>query len=433
MADEKAAVAAALLAPDNRAATASGDAGTVVRAARMALGWSQGQLASRVGYSQATISRLERGSTRAAQDAVLLADVADALGVPPPVLGVAAGRGGLSGTTVDEVRRRDFLGGAAALTAAALLPQAIVTPAAVGQPEVDQAWRALTRLFELDDLQGGAQVYQVADAMATKLTAALHQGRFSPDIGRQLANVAGTTMEHAGWLAYDAAQHGVARAWWLETIHLARDLDEAPTAHVAALASMSLHASSDPARARETTRLADAARTAAGDSATPTLLSVLAAREAVGYAQARDAVRAKAALTESHRRLEQKRTDTEPLWLEFWSPADLACHETRVALALGHVGIAEKSARAALASADEQRFPRNHAIYSARLGGVLARAGQLDEAIAVTSDAVKRIDQLSGSRRIVADLSATVDDLGRRSYAPAKQFATAARRLLTAA
>lgn len=433
MADERAAVAAALLAPENRAGTASGDAGSVVHAARKALGWSQSELARRVGYSQATISRLERGSTRATQDAVLLADVADALGVPPGTLGVAARREAPSATSVEDVRRRDFLGGAAALTAAALLPQAIVSPSVLGQPEVDQAWRALARLFELDDLQGGAQVFEVADAMATKLSAALHRGRFSPDVGRQLANVAGTAMEHAGWLAFDAGQHGAARSWWLETIHLARDLGEAPTAHVAALASMSLQASGDPARARETTRLADAARVAAGDAATPTLLSVLTAREAVGFAQSGDALRAKAALAESNRHFERRGGDGEPLWLQFWSPADLACHQTRVALALGHAGIAERSARDALTSADEERFPRNHAIYSARLGGVLAHVGQLDEAISVTSDAVKRVDQLSGSRRIVTDLTATVNHLGNRSYAPAQQFAKAARRLLAAA
>ncbi|MFC5141019.1 helix-turn-helix domain-containing protein [Actinomycetospora rhizophila] len=433
MADEKATVVAALLSPEHRTATAAGDAGSVVRAARKALGWSQGELASRVGYSQATISRLERGSTRAAQDAVLLADVADALGVPPAVLGLATARAGPAGTNLDDVRRRDFLGGAAALTAAALLPQAIVSPAAVGQPEIDQAWRALERLFELDDLQGGAQVYQVADAMATKLGAALNQGRFTADVGRQLAGVAGTTMEHAGWLAFDAGQNAAARSWWLETIHLARDLGEAPTAHVAALASMSLQASGDPTRAREASTLADAARTAAGGEATPTLLSVLAAREAVAHAQRGDAVAAKAAMSESRRQLDHGPRADEPLWLQFWSPADLACHETRVALALGHPGIAETSARAALATADERRFPRNHAIYSARLGSVLARRGQLDEAISVTADAVKRIDQLSGSRRIVADLTTTVDHLGTRSYAPAQHFATAARRLLAAA
>lgn len=115
---------------------------------------------------------------------------------------------------------------------------------------------------------------------------------------------------------------------------------------------------------------------------------------------------ARHALIESRKQLERGPREDDPLWLQFWSPADFACHETRVALAFGDGRLAERSARAALASADEARFPRNHAIYSARLGAVLARTRQLDEAIAVTSAAVKRINDLSGSKRILVDLLA---------------------------
>lgn len=433
MSDEKAVVAAALLAAPSRARTAAGDVGTIIRTARTALGWSQSELARRVGYSQATVSRLERRSTRAAQDATVLADVATALHIPPNALGLAAGRQRCAATTVDDMRRRDFLGGAAALTAAALLPRAIVSPALIGQPEIDHGWQALTRLFELDDVQGGAQVVEIADAMATSLTTALQRGRYSTAVGHQLATLTATTMEHAGWLAFDAGNNRSARSWWLETTHLARDLDQAPDAHVAALASMSLHAADDPDRAREAAQLAQAARVAAGSNASATLLSVLAAREAVGYARTGDRTNANRALTVARQQLDRSPSVDEPLWLQFWSPADLACHETRVASGFGQRQAAETAARTALSSADEQRFPRNHAIYSARLGAVLARTGQYDEAIAVTSDAVKRIDQLSGSRRIVADLSSTVDHLATRSYGPAQQFAAAARRLLPAA
>jgi hypothetical protein len=64
---------------------------------------------------------------------------------------------------------------------------------------------------------------------------------------------------------------------------------------------------------------------------------------------------------------------------------------------------------------------------------VLIRRGQLDEAIAVTSDAVQQVDSVRGSARIVARLNRTVDLLGQQDYPPAKMFATAARRLLPAA
>ena len=62
---------------------------------------------------------------------------------------------------------------------------------------------------------------------------------------------------------------------------------------------------------------------------------MLAAREAVGHAQTGDRTAARTALIESRKQLELGPREDDPLWLQFWSPADFACHETRVALAFG--------------------------------------------------------------------------------------------------
>ncbi len=339
---------------------------------------------------------------------------------------------GLTGeSTVDIVNRRDFLGSAAALTAVALLPHKVTSLARIEQGDINQTWIALERLFQLDDQHGGTMIYPVAVAMAQKLDAALKQAYFTDSISQQLRVVTATTMEHAGWLAYDAGQDASARRWWLEAIHLARDLGNVPDAHIAALASMSLQASGDYRRARETISLAQAARSAASHrTPSPTLLSILAAREAIGYAQLGDKEAARSSIAEARRWMDQGPTPDEPLWLQFWCPADLASHETRAALALDDKISAEKSARSALLQSDEQRFPRNHALRSVRLGAVLTKTGQLDESISVTTNTVKRIDQISGSRRIVNDLSENLNQLLAQSYEPARQFAMAAQRLL---
>jgi hypothetical protein len=72
-------------------------------------------------------------------------------------------------------------------------------------------------------------------------------------------------------------------------------------------------------------------------------------------------------------------------------------------------------------------------IYTVRLAAVLTHLGHLDEAIDVTTNAVKNVDVIRGSRRISADLHRTVGLLGQQPYAPARTFAAAARRLLAAA
>lgn len=430
--DHARAVVEVLLSPQGRAAVAAGETGRLIRLMRQAAEWTQQDLADRSGYSQSTISRLERGVSRAAQDTVILADIANALGAPPAVLlGVS---GHLDQPPIlDGVDRRDIFGGAVGLAVAVLLPQAVATPGRIDAAQAAQCWTALRRLFELDDRHGGATVYQVAEGMARRLQDALRRGSYSSAVGRELQSVTAATMEHAGWLAYDAGWQQKARHWWLETCHAA-DLAGVPATRVTALASMSLQASYTPGGGRETVDLVHAARTAAkeGQPPSPTLLSLLAAREAVGHAHIGDRAATVSAISQARQWLDHGRQGDEPFWLDFWGPANLARHETRVALATRNGKSAELAARAALASSDADSFPRNHVTYTVGLASILAQRRQLDEAISLTSDAIHGIQEVQGSGLIIADLHRTLDLLGQQKYAPAKNFARAARLLLPA-
>lgn len=436
--DDLPTIASVLTGPEGRAAVAAGDAGAVLRLARRARGWSQQELERRSGYSQSTISRLERNKSRAARDTTVLVDLAAALGLPPGALGLAA-RGGETARTLDDVDRRDFLGSALGFAVTALLPQAVATPSRdcrIDAAGVTHCWTAIRRLFELDDQGGGSTVYQLAEGMAERLEQALRSGTYSSKVGRELQHVTAAAMDAAGWLAYDAGGRDKARHWWLETCHLA-DLSGIPAARVTALASMALQASTDPSRGKETVALAQAARSAAGSHATPSLLSLLAAREALGHAHCHDRAAARSSMFNAWRLLDQEKRDDEPLWwdawLDFWGAADLACHETRVSLALGDKKKAEQAARSASSAIDSTTYPRNFTIYTGRLGATLTYVGQLDEAISVTGQAIQRVGAVRGSRRIVSDLHRTVALLEQQRYAPAKDFAAAAKRLLPAA
>lgn len=428
--DYSRAVAAALVSPHGQAAVATGEVGFLIRLMRKAAGWTQHELADRSGYSQATISRLERGMSRAAQDMMILADIAQALGVPPAVLGVP-GQPHQAPPIVDGVERRHLLGGAVSLAVTVLLPRTVATAGRIDADQAAQCWTGLRRLYELDDHEGGATVYQVADGMARRLQEAVRRGSYLSSVGRELQSVAAATMEHAGWLAYDAGWQQKARQSWLESCHLA-DLAGIPDARVTALASMAQQASQTPGGGREAVDLVGAARAAAGDQATPILLSLLAAREAVGHARSGDRSAATSAIGESRRWLDHGRRGDEPFWLDFWGPADLAAHERIVGLATGQGHLAETAARRALASVDAEAFPRNYVSYTTSLGLVLIRRGQFDEAIAVTSDAVQQIDTVRGSGRILTRLNRAVDLLGQQNYPPAKTFANVAHRLLSA-
>jgi hypothetical protein len=88
----------------------------------------------------------------------------------------------------------------------------------------------------------------------------------------------------------------------------------------------------------------------------------------IGHALTGDRSAATRALGQAHQWLDLGRRGDEPFWLDFWGPADLAWHETRVALATRQGKPAEVAARTALASADAASFPRNHTFYTASLG-----------------------------------------------------------------
>ncbi len=418
-------VVALLGSPQGRVALATGHAGMIVRLIRQALGWTQQDLAIRSGYSQPTISRIECGKTRSARDIDVLADLAQVLGVPPAVLGLAPDQR----RTLDPVDRRHVLSGGVALAVSALLPQGVATAGRIDAAQVVQCWTALNRLIELDDHHGGGPVYELAAEMAQRLQDALARGSYLPSVGDELHSVAAATMEHVAWLAFDAGWQQQARRGWLETCNHA-DLAGVPEARVTALASMALQAGKKAGNGPEVVALAQAARTAAKDQATPTLLSLLAAREAIGHALSGDRAAAVSSVAEARRWLDQGRRGDEPFWLNFWGPADLASHEKRVGLITRDGRAAETAARAALTNVDPEVFPRNHTLYTIGLGSVLTQLGQLDEAIAVTGDAVQRVDAVRGSGRLVVDLHRTVDLLGQRNYPPARTFAAAARRLL---
>jgi transcriptional regulator with XRE-family HTH domain len=423
------AIAAVLLSPRGCAALAAGATGVLICLFRDALGWTQQDLADRSGYSQSTISRIERGITRAARDTVVLTDIAEALGVPPEILGIASTPA--QPPTLDDVERRGFFGGGVGLAVMVLLPQNVATPGRIEATDVTQCWTALRRLYQLDDRHGGGTVYQLTEEMARRLQNAVRRGSYSPAVEDELRKVTAATMEHAGWLAYDTGWPDKARRWWLETSHFT-DTADVPEVRVTALASMALQACY-AGDGREVLELVHTARkTATQDQTHFPLLSLLAAREAVGHALTDDRRAVASAVDQAHQWLDRGRRGNEPFWLDFWGPADLAWHETRVALATRQGKAAEVAARTALASVDTASFPRNRTLYAADLGSVSAQRGQFDEAISVMSEAIQGVPAVCGSGLIVASLHRTVDLLGQQKYPAATTFAAAARRLLPA-
>ncbi|OQO89627.1 transcriptional regulator [Saccharomonospora piscinae] len=109
--------------------------GHLIRQARQAKGWTQSELGSRIGYNKTRVSRAETG-TQPIRDVTVLRRLADVLGVPPSMFGLAD-RAPTLASDLDmsaseaSVDRRAFLGVAGAVGVSAAFP----IPAAADEPD----------------------------------------------------------------------------------------------------------------------------------------------------------------------------------------------------------------------------------------------------------------------------------------------------------
>lgn len=427
-----------LASPPGQNALLSGDVGTLIRLVREALDWRQTDLGHQAGFSQPTISRLENGRGRIS-DLSVLARLADVLGIPRSALGLAEPNAWVTGRTdprsLDDVKRSEFLRSVVGAAAALALPSAVLdqTQTRLSMTTVTDCRKALDRLYGLDDQLGGSSVFILTTQMVEQLRSRLTQTTHSLKVGTALREITASTAEHAGWLAFDAGQTKQARHWWLEALHLA-DLAEAPALKTTALVSMALQASTTPkpTDGHEAINLVDFALRTAGPTASPRLVSLLHARQALGYAKAGERQSAHKALLKAEHHLDQAPTspEDEPAWLHFWGHADLACHQARTALYLTNLHEAERAARAALEYNDANLYPRNNTIYSALLGNALVRSGRLEEALSVTRPVVTRATNI-GSHRIRAEVHHTIQLLSQhQDYKPVRPFISWTRRVL---
>lgn len=180
-------------------------AGEAIAAARQKRGWTQQQLAELCGYSQSTISRLERGR-QSARDVDVLTLVADRLGMDPSEVGLAGGI-----THNADVNRRYFLGAAAGLgippASASAVTRRPINPAVVGHLR-----RLRTTLVQSDGLYGPHAAISAVHDHLTVIEQQLLPAA-SGTLRPRVLEIASEWAEFAGWL-YEDLGHPDKGLWW---------------------------------------------------------------------------------------------------------------------------------------------------------------------------------------------------------------------------
>ncbi|MFJ7202902.1 tetratricopeptide repeat protein [Streptomyces sp. NPDC098789] len=282
----------------------------------------------------------------------------------------------------DVLRRAFMAGGSATVAAAATLNLTLLgdnrrVPARAGESEAAAVEDAVRQIRLLDDRHGADALYRKAAEPLRTAYALLDAGATRQSTEDRLHAGAGELAISVGWLAHDSGRFEDARSHYAEALATARvSGDAALEAHAFSNAAF---LAGDCGRPRESVRAAQAGARAARSLGSARLLSLLALREAGGWAGMADRRSCEDALTRAHTHFSRGPAAADPEWMSFFGEAELEFLEARCWAALGEYSRAARHARRA-ADLQDPHFARNVALYTSELADDLARAGAPDEA-----------------------------------------------------
>lgn len=302
-----------------------------------------------------------------------------------------------------DVLRRAFMTSGATVAAASLGPLGLaLDAAAAGRPtrragtgEAGALEEAVRRIRLLDDRHGADGLYRRAAAPLRTAYALLDAGASRQATADRLYTGAGELAISVGWLAHDSGRFDDARSHYAEALATARmNGDAGLEAH--AFCNMAFLAR-DAGRPREAVRAAQAAQRAARPLGSDRLMSLLALREAGGWAGLADRVGCEQALVRAQAFYGRGPSDTDPEWMSFYGEAELEGLEAQCWSTLGDWPRAARHARRA-ADLQDPHFTRNLALYSAELADDLARGGRPDEAAGAGMRVLDLLGEVQSSR-----------------------------------
>ncbi|UED86183.1 hypothetical protein [Streptomyces profundus] len=320
--------------------------------------------------------------------------------LPPwPQLGPAIHDEHPHDTEEGDVLRRAFMtGGPAAI--ASLTALGTTTSAAAssgnrpGATEVATVRQAVRDIRLLDDRHGADVLYRPAGEALRTAYELLDIGAKNASVSDELHNGTGELAISVGWLAHDSRRYIEARSYYAEALATAR-VGGDPGLEAHAFCNTAFLAR-DTGRPREAVRAAQAGARASHGLGSERLRSLLALREAAGWAGMGDRGGCQLSLSQARTAYEHGEAPETPEWMSFFGEGEFASLEGQCWALLGDWRQASACAGQAVAAArSDPHFARNIALYSAELASFLARAGEPEEAATVGN---QTLDLLNGVR-----------------------------------
>lgn len=368
------------------AALAECDLPTILEEVRRVNGWTQGQLAEAVGYSQSWVSKVLRGRQPLTVDQVR--EISIQIGVPLHLL-----RFGVRGGDV-PTKRRDF-GKALAVTALAgvALPK---------RPDVDETTAATLSSItgaqrRLEAVTPARELARPAVAQvdfASRVLGRASRSSHANEVRAGLSEAAG----FAAWVHADMQDAGSARLYYRRAIDSARQADHALLAAymIGSLAAFEIDAD-DP---RIGLSLLRTARREIGERPPATARAWLSSLEALGHATARDEVAALEALSAAEAAVRAGERAVAPPWpwVFPFDQAKLAGYRALVMVRLKRPAEAVAAFNESLSSA--QPGAKQRGVLMTEVAAAEAMSGRYEEALYLASNALT-VATTYGSERVL--------------------------------
>jgi transcriptional regulator with XRE-family HTH domain/tetratricopeptide (TPR) repeat protein len=279
----------------------------------------------------------------------------------------------------------------------------------------------------MDDTEGGGSHLSYVEAYFQAVAILLNEGRHAQDRAPRLIGSLAQLAQQAGWMAYDANQHGRAQRYYIAGLRLAHEAGDQPVAaHI--LADIAYQAVSR-GDVQEGLAIGEAALRA-GQSSPAGVYASLLARVSYAYAVAGRLGDFERACFDAHESLVGRSRDNDPDWMYYMTPSHI---DGLAGISLAYVGRRDASAgevrarRTLLAEGErllrktgvqerplDHPFQRRALFEDAWLALACSAQGNLQGACETAHRAVRRLQSVS-SPRSVAVLRVLATDLRKRA------------------
>jgi hypothetical protein len=225
--------------------------------------------------------------------------------------------------------------------------------------------------------------------------------RYPDVIAREVMSAAADAAEVLGWSAYDAGHHGAAQRYFVQGLRLAREANDRLMGGQI-LANLS-HQANYLGHFSEAIQFARAAQAAIVGETSATVSAMFLAMEARALASIGDTHACAAVLHRTEQVFDQRNPSNDPEWISYFDEWELAGEAAHCFRDLGQPR--ETSLFAAQAIDPLHTPPRTRAFIDMVSAAGALRAGDLDYAVSIATDAIRLAGSLQSSRYLqyVAD------------------------------